>query len=334
MDGRGDGEGPAAAVEEDEWGRIAELFRWARDNGARGLEQVEFAYFEKAGLRVRGLAAAREVAGPILLPRSLLLLAPTEEELALRLALERQKTLHGQGSFWTPWIRTLPTPEEFAAFHLNYASPEVLAAFSALPVVAKVQACSAKLQERWGHAREEWLELTANSGVPQLTFSDIKWAFTMVQSRVYLPPPLYCFMPFADMMNTGPLPNMEVYDELELDSGEPSELYGIFLLPGCHVGPGEELIQCYVQADNAERLFKGGFLLQDNPVHVAALTADACQALQAPAFLESISAHMQPRIVASLQALAEEHLAETAAAAGGAAAAAAATATATAAAAG
>lgn len=50
---------------------------------------------EKSGVLVRSLVAKQEVTEPILLPRSLLLTAETELELAQKLASERRRSSSG-----------------------------------------------------------------------------------------------------------------------------------------------------------------------------------------------------------------------------------------------
>lgn len=63
---------------------------------------------------------------PILIPRSLLLTADSEEELALKVALER---LRGDESFWAPWIRVLPSVAELRESSVLYAERELLDEF-------------------------------------------------------------------------------------------------------------------------------------------------------------------------------------------------------------
>merc|ERR1712187_700876 len=111
----------------------------------------------------------------------------------------------------------------------------------------------------------------------------------------------------ADMMNTGLNPNMEVYDEVEVDGLEDSQgpFYGLLPLAEGSLPAGQELLQSYRPVDNAERLFRGGFLLQDNPLPVPPLGAQARRELwallQQPPDLAL--AAQQPRLVESLRAL-------------------------------
>lgn len=291
---------------DDDSERMAELFAWARAHGAIGLNQVEVAYFEKSGIPVRGFAAACHLKEPILLPRSLLMTAASAEELAFSLATERAAVQEGGTSFWGPWIRTLPSPEELSESHLGYAAPALLRLFSALPLVARVEEWKAKVEA-------DWQALSRQEAASKISLEDFIWASAVVTTRFFPPPPSLCFMPFADMMNTGPTPNMEVYDSLELDCENSTavaeaQYYGLLLVPGAQIHKGQELLQPYKEVDNAERLFRGGFLLEDNPVKVASLSSEACQSLLAQLVPEATSAPCgQPRILASLQALAREH---------------------------
>mmetsp|Transcript_18218 Transcript_18218/g.57131 ORF Transcript_18218/g.57131 Transcript_18218/m.57131 type:complete len:294 (-) Transcript_18218:57-938(-) len=273
---------------------FAEFFSWARENGALGLEQIRVAPFEKSGVRVRGLAAVMDVCGPIIIPRCLLMTAASADELALRLVCEELKMRSGGESFWSPWIRMVPTRAEMQQEHLVYACEELLEAFAALPVVARVRGWNAKLRETWEGLEEKGF-----------TYDDFRWASAVVLSRVYLPPPTYCFMPFADMMNTGPAPNMQVFDFLEVGESTEAEHYGLLLLEGA------ELLQAYDEVDNAERLFRGGFLLEDNPQELPRLDDASVRTALELALSHRLpeAEARQPRLLASLRALAREHCA-------------------------
>ncbi|CAE7591719.1 SETD3, partial [Symbiodinium sp. CCMP2456] len=248
-----------------------DFLSWAEAGGAQGLDQVRIAFVAKDDGPVRGLVATREVTSPIILPRCLLLTASSESELGIKLALEKKRMLSGLGSFWTPWIRILPDKAELQQYHIAYASEELLDAFHELPVVARTRAWHQSLAENWRQEAEKWQQQAEEIGLTALTFDDFFWACTVVKTRVYLPPPMYCFMPLADMMNTEPEPNMDVYDSLEVDAPGRTEYYGILLRDGCRVSAGQELTQAYRPVDNSERLFRGGFLLKDNPVAVPRL---------------------------------------------------------------
>ncbi|CAJ1429659.1 unnamed protein product [Effrenium voratum] len=137
-----------------------------------------------------------------------------------------------------------------------------------------------------------------------LAWEEFFWAATVVQTRVrpdqtYVPPPSFCFMPVADMMNTGPQPNMEVFDSLEYD-GADGHFYGLLGAVPQHA----ELVQAYQPVDNSERLFRCGFLYSENPVRVAPLPEEVCR--------EMLAAEVEgPKpLLASLRALTLEHLQE------------------------
>ncbi|CAE7313683.1 SETD3 [Symbiodinium natans] len=290
---------PEGGEEEETW---SDFLFWAESHGALGLEQVKIAHVAKEHGPVRGLVAASEVTSPIILPRALLLMANSETELAVELALEKHRMLSGLDSFWSPWIRLLPQKADLQQYHIAYASQEVLDAFAELPVVARTRAWHRSLAQRWDAEAQSWQQQrAAEMGLGELTYDDFLWASTVVKTRVYLPPPMYCFMPLADMMNTEPNPNMDVYDSLETDASNGTEYYGILVRDDCHVCAGQELTQAYRPVDNSERLFRGGFILENNPVPVTRLPAESCKAMMA-AGVSSASP-----LVTSLRRLAAEH---------------------------
>ncbi|CAE7243574.1 unnamed protein product [Symbiodinium sp. KB8] len=244
---------------------VEELWRdflsWAEAGGAQGLDQVmlgsmgylydtRIAFVAKDDGPVRGLVAKREDA-----QRFGELLVSLDPDFAR------------QG-----WHSPSEASEaELQQYHIAYASEELLNAFHELPVVARTRAWHQSLAEDWRKEAENWQQQAEQIGPTALTFDDFFWACTVVKTRVYLPPPTYCFMPLADMMNTEPEPNMDVYDSLEVDAPGRTEYYGILLRDGCRVSAGQELTQAYRPVDNSERLFRGGFLLKDNPVAVPRL---------------------------------------------------------------
>ncbi|CAJ1356185.1 unnamed protein product [Effrenium voratum] len=267
---------------------LDEFLQWATAHGALNLDQVKISYLQKGGVLVRSLVAAKEVACPILLPRQLLLAADSAEALARKLALERSRLQLGDETFWAPWLRILPDEAELAEYHVAYAPEPVLHAFHALPVVARVQAWRQQMRQSFAEASEQ-----------PLAWEEFFWAATVVQTRVYVPPPSFCFMPVADMMNTGPQPNMEVFDSLEYD-GADGHFYGLLGAVPQHA----ELVQAYQPVDNSERLFRCGFLYSENPVRVAPLPEEVCR--------EMLAAEVEgPKpLLASLRALTLEHLQE------------------------
>lgn len=281
-----------------------EFLRWAVDIGALGLHQVSITYLEKNGVLVRSLVAAKEVTEPILLPRNLLLMAENDMDLAWRLARERLRMEDGQVSSLAPWIRILPSEEMLKEYHVAYASDSVLETFAALPLTSRVQHWKQSVCNVWQDRKSEFMDVS---------FDAFKWAATILQTRVFRPPPSFCFMPVADMMNTSLTPNMEVYDSLELEEA-PEDItnspasassnmgyYG--LLPLREIMQGEELTQAYCAVDNSERLFRCGFLLPENPTAVEPLSRRSVEAMCRQA--ESLEG---PRdLLESLRALALEH---------------------------
>merc|ERR1712232_723102 len=108
---------------------------WVQRQGGMGLDNIKVCSFNKNGEQVRGLAATRDfspssAAEPLFsIPGNLILhwqhptvlsspfarqsdISPYDSMLFF-LAAERRKVVSGVQSFWTPYFRTLPTPEEF-----------------------------------------------------------------------------------------------------------------------------------------------------------------------------------------------------------------------------
>eukprot|EP00435_Cladocopium_sp_Y103_P037904 s628_g10.t1 len=210
----------------------------------------------------------------------------------------------GQVSSLAPWIRILPSEEMLKEYHVAYASDSVLETFAALPLTSRVQHWKQSVCNVWQDRKSEFMDVS---------FDAFKWAATILQTRVFRPPPSFCFMPVADMMNTSLTPNMEVYDSLELEEA-PEDItnspasassnmgyYG--LLPLREIMQGEELTQAYCAVDNSERLFRCGFLLPENPTAVEPLSRRSVEAMCRQA--ESLEG---PRdLLESLRALALEH---------------------------
>jgi len=136
--------------------KLEAVFAWVKKQGGHGLDNIRIGLFDKAGHKVRGLAATRDLPAKsevLSIPSNVILTLqhPTVQDspfqkvdselgglllrLPLFLAAERRKLLNGKTSFWAPWIKSLPSPEEFASFHPYYAEPGLMTNFSALPLV-------------------------------------------------------------------------------------------------------------------------------------------------------------------------------------------------------
>ena len=63
-----------------------------------------------------------QVTEPILLPRSMLLVAENDMDLAWRLARERLSMESKKSSSWSPWMSILPNEEMLKEYHVAYVS--------------------------------------------------------------------------------------------------------------------------------------------------------------------------------------------------------------------
>lgn len=228
------------------------ILKWASENGAQGMENLDIRYFNKSGHLVRGLAAAQKLQwGEIIIriPEKLILTMHHPDVIAspfhqatgglmrrfglpfsliLFLAAERRRILEGGNSFWAPYIKSLETPEELATFHPLYASAELTQSFKALPAMAKLTEAQHAIQEEWNKHHQEWARLAHDYVVEELTFEDFKWAIVSAKIRVFgiswgshgytKYDQGYALVPIADLANHDFDNNLEWFDELKGDS--------------------------------------------------------------------------------------------------------------------
>mmetsp|Transcript_16122 Transcript_16122/g.51706 ORF Transcript_16122/g.51706 Transcript_16122/m.51706 type:complete len:407 (-) Transcript_16122:269-1489(-) len=305
-----------------EYGDLSELFEWAHANGAKGLENVRPESFDKSGHLVRGLASARDVRMGERLPllafptalvihaaHPLFLASPAVAAtlwpgsvlhryyfpLVLYLAIERRLLENGGRSFWAPYTRTLRSPEEFAAFHPNYASVELLRNFSDLSMACTARYWVEHLEKRWQESGKDWSALARKAGARGLSFEDFRWAVTVFQSR--------CFTvnwaegsvlkPLFDLANTGPAKNADWKRDLADDGSQQWWVTE-------RVKKGSEVLIEYGQHSNDVMLYGYGFLMVDNPVPATRLAPALVQRLQDGPLHLDVRDAAQPGILRSL----------------------------------
>jgi len=232
----------------------------------------------------------------------------------LYFAEERCKIRAGGSSFWEPFIRMLPTANDYALHHPWYAEPEVLANFSLLPACQNAKWQLDEIQMLWDSNKEEWTRLSRLSqrrGAEAVTFEDFKWALISFVTHAYKlrwpgsKEPLRCLVPASDMANNNAESgNLDWQGDL---SGEPL-LFRVKLRQS--IRRGEELTEEYRGPRNNELMFRQyGFLLPQNPVPVQQLSTEKCEILRGPMTVDpAVSSH--PGILENFQNLAREHCVE------------------------
>lgn len=262
---------------------IQDMFNWARAQGATGLDDVHPAYFNKSGQMVRGLMGMRKCTANytlLSLPKSILLYAehpsviesPTSRagkekilgaypiHAVLYLATARRLVDLGKPSPFAPYIRTLPSLEEFASFHILYADEEVLDMFSALPILQWVRDINGTLAQWWGHFGAAWVSLAEEAGAQNLAFLDIKWALTVILTRAYhatWSAGGFVCVPISDLCNTALSANIAwPKDDADVDG-----FWNITVT--ADIEEGVELTESYqstIPKDNAVMLVLYGFM--------------------------------------------------------------------------
>eukprot|EP00929_Paragymnodinium_shiwhaense_P079716 TRINITY_DN41552_c0_g1_i3.p1 TRINITY_DN41552_c0_g1~~TRINITY_DN41552_c0_g1_i3.p1 ORF type:complete len:402 (-),score=79.58 TRINITY_DN41552_c0_g1_i3:493-1698(-) len=286
----------------DDGEEMTAFFQWGLENKVKGLDQVEVAFFEAGGSSVRGLAATVDLVAeprkpkPILeIPPSLVLTSANPRlkqsafhelagqllwkdtwalplDMALYLAAERRR---GADSFWYPWIRVMPTPEDYAAFHPFYAPSEVLQKYSAIPVVDMLRLDNKDLVTTWAEL-QPWLQKNA----PDVTFDDFKWAsasfytrgFTLLEGNETV-----AMAPFIDMCNTR-ADNAVNAGYQAKSSQAPFRLAVPFKR---RISKGEQILITYSKYPAAEWFAVYGFLPSEKGLpRPDALSKQVCSSLQ------------------------------------------------------
>jgi len=306
--------------------RSEAVFEWARQNGAIGLDHIRVNHFDKGAHSVRGLAAAHDLKKglEISIPKSILLSAehplvksspmrnmgnqyllrhhfPTK--LIVYFAAEHRKLANAHPgenvSFWQPLIESYPTPEDYARFYPKYASDELLATFSAIPMISMVKEEKNELQHVWNKRKSEFVELAQQAGADGLSFDDFKWADTALKTRVYKTDEGVMVIPISDMANTGPKCNWDW-------SGALADKKAFTLTLPHDLSEGDELLDEYHDTTNDIMLRIYGFMMKDNPNHVELLDSVQCLRLQEPLSFNA-SEDSQPMLFVEFQSLAREH---------------------------
>lgn len=262
---------------------VLPVLRWASENGAEGIDNLDVRYFNKSGHQVRGLAAVSKLKrGKVALhiPEKLILkrdhphvvASPFHQvkgelsmfnlplSLMLYFATERRRGAEGGNSFWAPYIHSVSTPQEFANYHPLYAGAELTKKFRALPVTRRIMDLQNALQETWDKHREEWVSLAQGCGVRKLSFEDFKWAIVATISRCfsiswssYFE---FALVPVADLLNHE--------CKKSLDGGFDRSMWQETMTRT--VRAGQELTISYDMSANDEGFLNFGFLVASPPL--------------------------------------------------------------------
>lgn len=185
-------------------------------------------------------------------------------KIAVAAALEAKK---GETSFFAPWLRSLPTLEDFRSFDPNFAGPGVEADFGALPlfgVLAKRRRTDAVLQACY----LGWLQSPQRAGgMEGLAWDDVKLALVWLRTRGYeteRDEPV--LVPGADLLNAEADGGPSGVNTEYAFGGESFELR---IWWGAAVPAGHELSELYCgDCSNSQYLATWGVYLEDNPVRV------------------------------------------------------------------
>merc|ERR1712032_815752 len=104
-------------------------------------------------------------------------------------------------SFWSPYLRCLPTVEDYMKFSPQYLSAELLSTFRDVPVVADIR-------DWLDHVESEY-QLLRYLSIDAVSFEDYKWARVTWLNRAYgmnmrslYDGPTGALVPVADLANT------------------------------------------------------------------------------------------------------------------------------------
>ncbi|CAK0897819.1 unnamed protein product [Prorocentrum cordatum] len=272
---------------------------WVRDNGGGGaLSSLTTNETEHGGYRVRGVIAREPISsGTIILqiPQRLWLWLdnfphvkeaelPSESmcsalservEASLRIAAAVAGETHkGQASFFYPWLQTLPTLDDFRAFHPRLASEAVLADFATLPLVQKIRR-SQRSDEAVQACFEAWRQ-QPHSLVANLTWNSVHGALLLFQTRSYsvrtAKGTADAMIPLSEFLNTGRKEAMNT----NWWPVRPNRDFKLKLL--ADVRAGDELLDSYCTACTNEALLDTwGLYLEDTSRRLAP-SAGACGA--------------------------------------------------------
>jgi len=309
------------------------LLEWASQQGAEGIQNLDLIYFNKSGQQVRGLATTRkldwgEVAFRI--PEHLILTqqhpdmikspfynvtgrAPSlgpSFSMMLYLATERRRLVEGGKSFWTPYIRSIGTLEDFATSHPLFADAELTKSFKTLPPVQAIKATQLSIEKSWDKHKHQWASLAKQSGVDGLVFEDFKWAAVVMSSRSFTVTWSHhglswankgdAMVPVADLLNHHHNNNVEWFRDLRGDPPAWEEKLER------SIRSGSELTHSYGELTNDDFLLAYGFLLTGNPQRMTPTDRKPCAAKRLAKML-ALEPGAQPTILAAFKSLLREY---------------------------
>jgi len=257
------------------------------------MNYITIANFTHGGSKIRGLQTLADIPANstlIAVPRALFITGedvdPQEFSIPVRDMQENsdlflavrfwQLFSRGRSSQWFPYLRLLPSSDEYARFHPMYADDVVMQACSALPTIQKVRRARRRVERTFKEAnlqrRIPWQAfwhsyvtyISRSYGVVMRSRQgDMKWQPVSV--------------PVADMGNTAS--QGEINTRWRYDSRSQ-----LFLLESTKAIPaGSELFESYQISslkDNAHLAYMFGLTLDDNPVKVKRLTPQECLKLE------------------------------------------------------
>eukprot|EP00747_Dinoflagellata_sp_TGD_P151427 gnl/TRDRNA2_/TRDRNA2_177207_c2_seq9.p1 gnl/TRDRNA2_/TRDRNA2_177207_c2~~gnl/TRDRNA2_/TRDRNA2_177207_c2_seq9.p1 ORF type:complete len:320 (+),score=26.73 gnl/TRDRNA2_/TRDRNA2_177207_c2_seq9:418-1377(+) len=172
-------------------------------------------------------------------------------------AQARQK----EGSKWHPYLRMLPSLEEYRAKIPQYAEAPLLADFAELPVIKRNKKTGQALLDRSPHTQiiGSCLEALQSEGSPELqglSLLDVALAMQHVQTRWFVGEyGKAVVLPF-DLLNTAEAQRINV--KAELSKGQ------VLIRTTRFVPEGDELLIEYKDAPNIQMVYDYGIFLEEN----------------------------------------------------------------------
>jgi len=172
---------------------------------------------------------------------------------AAALAVEARK---GNGSFFHTWISTLPTLQDFKAFHPMLSGDHVIKDFGVTPPVQLALSQQARDRDI-GWCFDSWKSMKGSPIAHIEWEDDMQLAFANVRTRTYSTAMGHAMIPGADLLNTGP--GTSLNSDWDVSKG----IFSITL-----VSPAAERQEVYdvycVACNNYRMLSIWGVYMEDN----------------------------------------------------------------------
>lgn len=199
-------------------------------------------------------------------------------KLAAAIALETKK---GDASFHSAHLRMCPTFKEFRSFHPRLMDASLLAAFSALPIVASTRQVQAQDEKRLRCFRK-WQQ-SPGSPVVGVSWDDMLTAYLQIQTRGHHVGGTPVLIPAADMMNTAKEQDLNtqwgvdgsgglvawadgILDSLKAAVASDPQERKFKIRTKDSVYAGHEMYEHYCpDCDNSKMMERWGVYLEDNP---------------------------------------------------------------------